>query len=555
MALSFSHLLLEAVARVHVRSQLKGFLRATRKAALVQERTLLEKIKRNAASDFGRDHDFSRIRTYADFIAAVPVQSYENHKPYIRRVMEGQTGALFGPSESVLMFALTSGSTNEPKHIPITPTFAKEYRRGWHIFGIKALLDHPQAFFKRIVQTASSMEEYRTPGGIPCGSISGLLASNQKKVVHKYYTTPASTAQIADPDARYYTIMRHAIPNDVGWMVTANPATQVKLASIAADHAEQLIRDIYDGTLTPPGQIPADVSCELESLLQPNALRAKQLETLLAQHGQLLPKHYWNLGFLANWTGGTLSLHLRDFPHYFGDTPVRDIGLLATEGRMSIPMQDNDAHGVLDITGSFFEFLDIDSKSDDPLPVCRCHEVQVGRTYRILMTTSSGLYRYDIGDHVLVHGFEGQAPIIEFLHRGSRVSSITGEKITEWQVTQAFTRTCAQLGLPSDHFVLAPVWGQPPFYRLHLQLSVERATGFAKTFDDELRSLNIEYDSKRKSQRLGEIVTHHVSQEIIDKPKASTRTANEQYKHQFLYTNPGEDEAFITELQQGEQLA
>ncbi len=546
MGLSLSHLLLEAVARVHVRSQLKGFLRATSKAAFVQERTLLSKIRRNAISDFGRDHNFSSIRSYEDFIAAVPVQTYEDHEPYIRRVMEGQTSALFGPGVSVLMFALTSGSTNKPKHIPVTPTFAKEYRRGWHIFGIKALLDHPQAFFKRIVQTASSMEEYRTPGGIPCGSISGLLASNQKRVVHKYYTTPALTAQIADAEARYYTIMRYAVPNDVGWMVTANPATQVKLASVAAENAEQLIRDIHDGTLTPPGEIPANVSCELEHLLHPNTSRAKQLEILLAQHGQLLPKHYWNLGFLANWTGGTLSLHLQDFPHYFGDTPVRDIGLLATEGRMSIPMQDSDAHGVLDIEGSFFEFVDIDGQPDDPQAVCRCHEVEVGRTYRILLTTSSGLYRYDIGDHVLVHGFEGQAPIIEFLHRGSRVSSITGEKITEWQVTQAFTRACSQLGLPSAHFVLAPVWGQPPYYRLHVQHPSDSVTNLASAFDDELRSLNVEYDSKRKSQRLGEIVTHQVTPAMMDKRKASTRTANEQYKHQFLYTNPGDDEALVS---------
>ncbi len=545
MALSFSHLILEAVARVHVQSQLKGFLRATRHAAKVQQRGLIARIKRHASSDFGRDHEFSRIRSYQDFIAAVPVQSYEDHEPYIRRVMDGQLNAMFGPGESVLMFALTSGSTDKPKHIPITPTFAKEYKRGWHIFGIKALLDHPQAFFKKIVQTASSMEEYRTPSGIPCGAISGLLASNQKRIVHQYYTTPTATAQITDPDARYYTIMRFAVPHDVGWMVTANPATQIKLASITTENAERLIRDIRDGTLTPPGPIPADIARDLSQSLSPNASRAQHLENLLTQHGQLLPKHYWNLGFLANWTGGTLGLHLQDFPHYFGDTPIRDIGLLATEGRMSIPMQDKDAHGVLDVTGNFFEFLDIDGQEDDPKAIYRCHEVEPGRTYRILLTSSSGLYRYDIGDHVKVHGFAGQAPIIEFLHRGSRISSMTGEKISEWQVTQAYTRARAQLGLSSDTFVLAPVWGHPPFYRLHIQPSSDRVTALATAFDEQLRSLNVEYDSKRMSHRLGEIATHTVMPNLLEKRNSTQPTANEQYKHQFLYTNPSDDDALM----------
>ena len=94
----------------------------------------------------------------------------------------------------------------------------------------------------------------------------------------------------------------------------------------------------------------------LRPRLAPDPGRARQLETIVAEHGALLPKHYWNLAFIANWTGGTMGLYLRDFPHYFGEVPVRDIGLLASEGRVSIPIEDGTPAGIVDVVSHFFEF-------------------------------------------------------------------------------------------------------------------------------------------------------------------------------------------------------
>ena len=541
--------LLAALAKAHAQRQLRGFIRAAHSAKQTQEQVLLAKLARNADSDYGREHGFSSIRSYADFIGRVPVQTYEDLQPYIERVMAGENRALFGRGQHVLMLAMTSGSTDTPKYVPVTPAFLNEYRRGWNIFGLKALLDHPGTFLRSILQVTSPMDERRTETGIPCGSISGLLAATQKRLVRKYYVVPRQMGYIGDAEARYYTIMRLALPCDVGWMVTASPATQLKLARTAAAQAEHLIRDIHDGTLQPPGEIPHPLGEALAQHLRPDVEAARRLAALTEEHGELLPRHYWNLAFLANWTGGTMRLHLSDFPHYFGDTPVRDIGLLATEGRASIPLEDGTPAGVLDVAGNFFEFIEAEADAADSCPVRRCTEVVPGREYRILMTTSAGLYRYDIGDRVRVHSFFGQAPVIEFLHRGAHVASVTGEKLTEWQATAAFERACRALALGLRSFVLAPQWAEPPFYRLHVDEAVADPRRLEVLCDGELSRLNLEYRSKRASGRLGPVILNQLPPGTLDRLDSERQRrrggANEQYKHRFLYAKPGDDRALL----------
>src|SRR5947209_6233105 len=77
---------------------------------------------------------------------------------------------------------------------------------------------------------------------------------------------------------------------------------------------------------------------------------ARRLEAIIERSGRLYPRDYWpNLCFLANWTGGTMGAYLRSYPDYFGPRPIRDVGLIASEGRMTIPVEDNTAAGILDI--------------------------------------------------------------------------------------------------------------------------------------------------------------------------------------------------------------
>lgn len=547
------------LAVAHARHIYRRFRAATRNATAIQERVLLAKIARNADSRFGRDHHFDQIRSAADFVRHVPIQDYEAHAPYIERVKAGDTRALFGPGQRVRMFALTSGTTDTPKFIPVTDEFLKEYRRGWNVFGIKALLDHRAAMLRPIAQVSSRMDESVTPAGVPCGAITGLMAATQKRLVRRYYVTPACVARIDDPAAKYYTIMRLAIPADVAFMITASPATQLKLARTADEHREQLIRDIHDGTLCQSVNVPATVRASLQPRLTASPVTAHRLEELVRKHGRLLPRHYWNLAFLANWTGGTMGLYLRDFPEYFGDVPVRDVGLLASEGRMSIPVDDGTPAGILDVTSHFFEFVPAEEMESPSRSALRAHQVEVGREYFVLLTTSSGLYRYDLGDLVRVVGFADQAPVIEFLNKGAHTCSLAGEKLTERQVILAMEATARVLEVPVTCFTVAPRWGHPPHYVLHIEplqgagqkaspAEARRATDLAAELDRQLQKVNIEYASRRSSGRLDAMQLNLLPTGFLNRWDAqqanARRPGNEQYKHRYLLTRPDDDRDF-----------
>jgi hypothetical protein len=262
------------------------------------------------------------------------------------------------------------------------------------------------------------------------------------------------------------------------------------------------------------------------------------------------------LGFLANWTGGTLGLYLRDFPEYFGDTPVRDVGLIASEGRMSIPIEDGTASGVLNVPDNFYEFIPAREYGLSQPTVLRAHELTAGEEYFILLTTSAGFYRYDIGDRVRVTGHHGEAPLIEFLHKGVHTSSLSGEKLTEHQVVLAFAALAAADSASAPLFVVAPRWARTPFYRLHLEAPVLNSAeleSLGSAFDARLQRINIEYAARRTSGRLGAVEVNLLPAGFLTardrRIAARQRAANEQFKHCFLLSEVNGDASFPSQHQ------
>ena len=161
-----------------------------------------------------------------------------------------------------------------------------------------------------------------------------------------------------------------------------------------------------------------------------------------------------------------MGAYLRDYPEYFGDRPVRDVGLIASEGRMTIPIEDGTPAGILDIRHHYFEFIPEDQADREEPETVEAAELIEGRRYFILPTTAGGLYRYQIHDLVRCVGFHGKAPLIEFLNKGAHFSSLTGEKLSEFQVVAAVDAAPAALGLRLESFLLLPTWGDPPYYSL-----------------------------------------------------------------------------------------
>jgi GH3 auxin-responsive promoter len=492
-----------------VRRRLWAFYRDCENPQTVQEELLRRIIARQSATQFGRDHGFGGIRSVADFRRCVPVAPYEYVQPYIERVQNGDSRALLA-DDTVHMFALTSGTTAARKFIPVTSRYLDHYRRGWNLWGLKAMRDHRDVTLRPIVQIVGDPEEFRTEAGIPCGSISGFTAQVQWRIIRRLYCVPACTGRIKDATARSYVALLFALPRNAGMVLAANPSSLVMLARIADQHKENLIRDLADGTLRHDLDISDTIRSQIERRLGRRPKKARQFEDIVRRSGALYPKDIWPPEHLliGTWTGGSVGPYLRQLNRYYGETCLRDLGLVASEGRFTIPMQDGCASGVLDIGSHYFEFVPEEEAESKQPTVLGAHELVEGRHYFILPTTDYGLYRYDIRDLVKVTGFFGCTPLLQFLGKGNHFANLTGEKLSEHHVTRAMDEVARRRGVGPGTYSLAPCWDDmQPFYGLFVEqgdpLEFEAPDEFLLEIDAAVRRYNTEYDSKRESNRLG----------------------------------------------------
>lgn len=540
---SFLLIRLGRVAAWPIHRRIARFVRACDNPAAVQQALLFDILRRQATTAFGRDHRFADIRTIADFRKHVPVAPYEAVEPYIERVKRGETNALIA-DDRVRMFALTSGTTAARKLIPVTDRYLRDYRRGWNMWGAKTYLDHRprQLFLRALVQMVGDPEEFRTEAGIPCGNLSGFTAQVSPPYIRWLYSVPACSGKVKDARSRYYLALRLSLPRSCAIFTSANPSTLVALARTMDAEKDRLLRDIHDGTLSNDLDLPPEVRAWITPRLKPKPKRARELSEIAERTGRLLPIDVYppETILIGTWTGGSMGPYLRQLPAYYGHPPIRDLGLVASEGRMTIPFENDTPAGVLDIWSHYFEFVP-EGEAESPHPVVLgAHELEDEKSYFIVPTTHSGLYRYQISDLVRVRGFLGRTPMVEFLGKGHRFANLTGEKLSEHQVTQAQEVAAKRTGVHVGAYSLAPVWDDVrPYYGLFVEETDNAGLRqFLPELDWCLGELNVEYAAKRESGRLGPVramILAAGTWAAWDRERlAKTGGSPEQYKHPCL---------------------
>jgi|WetSurMetagenome_2_1015567.scaffolds.fasta_scaffold48338_2 hypothetical protein len=511
------------------------FIDSTKNPREVQIKLLREILGKNSGTDYGKEHNFSLINSEQDFQGSVPVNDYDSLASYIERVKLGDFSALL--TERPVMFNTTSGTTSKPKFLPVTEDCIKNYKRGADVWNLSAFLGHPEIRGKVLTMICPRTEGV-LESGIPFGSASGLFYDLQGSVAKKACVAKKELFDIPEMSAKYYATMRIALEHDITHINTPNPSAILLLCKTASENSQEMIRDIRNGTLSEHFDIPATIREVIK--LKKNRNRAEELERILEDKGELLPKDFWpNLALIGCWTGGTVGVYLKKFPELFGNVPVRDLGLLASEARMSIPLEDGISDGVLDIHGNFYEFIAEEEAENKNPRTLASWEIEQGKKYFIILTTRGGLYRYNISDLVEVNGFYNKTPVIKFLNKGARISSITGEKLTEYQIAECGR---AIFDEKMDRIMVCPVLGEVPHYAVisDLKLSTEEV----RRFDEELKKANIEYNSKRKLERLGNMELVQVSSEIINQENKIRPGRDAQRKPKFL--NP--DTRFYQEM-------
>ncbi len=482
------------------------FLEGLEDPEATQETVLLEKtLAPNVDCEFGRAHGFDKIRSVAEYQRAVPIQTYDGFASAIKRIVnDGQQGIL--TKDRVKRFFMTSGSTSEPKYIPVTSRFIQTKSRAFGIYWAQVFGDHPQAKAGRMITNFSdSGTPGKTPGGIECGSESSFWAGVTRATqLTREPIIPKPVAQIKDADARYYALARILLEESFSVIMTLNPSTILLLFKKIQEFAEPLLRDIERGTLSIDA--PDVVAAYVKDRYPGNPQRAQALRSL-GPDGLLAHRIWPELSLAICWRSPMLEPYLRLLGPHFGQRVAgRDYMMMASEGIMGVPLRDGGSGGVCGVGLHFYEFVPEDEIERPNPTVLLPHQVEVGKTYVLILTNGSGLYRYNIGDVVRIAGFERKAPIIEFLHRAGRTCSLTGEKLTESQVTEAVEDAAREVNLCVEAFTVAPAPEGFPRYVAYLELREEALgealSAFPKAFDAALDRHNIEYGSKRGSQRL-----------------------------------------------------
>ena len=480
--------------------------------------TLLRRIlAENADTAFGKAHGFAHITTADQYRQAVPVQTYESLRDLIER--QELTGEPCLTTEQPVFYNRTSGTVAAPKDIPITKS-ALARIQGLQRLTAYVMARNTSMLTGKVFSITGAAIEGTMPGGTPFGSASGLLNASQGRLIRRRYVLPAELSDVADNDARYLlTGILGAADQSVTCLATANPSTLVRLMDVINQNADLVIEAVAEGRL-PVGLQAGQMNTD--SLLQPQPRRAEKLEERRNAAGGLTYADLWpGLSGVLTWTGGSCGVAVANLRPLLTDAcPVYELGYLASEVTGTVNLDPHRTACVPTLGDVYFEFAPSEeweaATPDDQrgTELLTLEQLQEGRDYYVIVTTTSGLYRYDMSDIVRVTGFVGATPTLVFVQKGKGITSITGEKLHEGQVINAVTAVLGQRGLAHAFFImLADV--DRAGYSLYFEPTADQSgslqvSDLARQVDEHLADLNIEYKSKRASQRLNQLTVKPV---------------------------------------------
>jgi sterol desaturase/sphingolipid hydroxylase (fatty acid hydroxylase superfamily) len=501
-----------ATRLVTVRLTFLRLLHGRRIAALLNDpmrvqRALLSRIVRgNAATAFGRRHQFESIATIDDYRRSVPVHEYEALRPYVEAEMERGEQAL--TAEPPACYARTSGTTGKPKDIPLTRSHLMALRRIQETSVAFQYRTCPEAFRGGIVAIVGSPVEGHAGNGKPYGSASGLVARSTPALLRDKFVVPTVVLGIEDSRLKYLTVLRLALARrDVTYLGSANATTMLTLAKLFREHEAELLDDLRNGSFFRAADVPAPAMEAIQRRLTATPHRARELERLRTQHGELRLRDLWpELRLVVTWTCASAGVAVDAMRRELAPrTRVLELGYVSSEFRGTITLGRRSGSGLPTLDTHFFEFVEREKWDRGEPEFLTLDRIRKGVDYYIVVTTPSGLYRYFINDLVRVTGFLRRAPLLRFCQKGKGVTNITGEKVYEAQVLAAVRGVMTEAGIDAG-FVMTLAEEEACHYRLYVEPGTERkptADALASAVDQKLRALNVEYDAKRESERLG----------------------------------------------------
>lgn len=421
----------------------------SRQPNATQAKVFHENIRKAKNTIFGKDHNFEKIRTYEDFKKNVPIRDYEELKPYIEKILQGEEDVLWPGKPSY--FAKTSGTTSGTKYIPITkdsiPNHIGSARNA--LLSYVAETGKSKFLDNKLIFLSGSPETYKT-AGINTGRLSGIVNHHVPGYLRGNQMPSYKTNCIEDWEQKLDAIIDETLDQPMSLISGIPPWVQM----------------YFDRIQTRTGKKIKDVFPEFELFIYGGVNFEPYRQKLFESIGKEID-----------------SIEL--YP--------------ASEG--FIAYQDSQKEkGLLLLlnSGIFFEFIPADEYFNENSTRLSIEDVELDKNYALIINNNAGLWGYSIGDTIK---FVSKDPYrIVVSGRIKHFISAFGEHVIGEEVEKAMKYAVEQQ--PETELVeftvapnVTPNSGLP-LHEWYVEFANEPSDleAFEKDLNLQLRKLNSYYD-------------------------------------------------------------
>ena len=421
----------------------------------VQREVLQELVTAAQYTEFGRKYNFSKLFTLKEFKRSVPIHTYDDIKPYILRMMEGEENILW--NTPVTWFAKSSGTTSDKsKFIPISEESLTEN----HFKASKDLLSN---YYKNFPSS-----DLLTGKGLVIGGSHQINQHNDE-------------IQYGDLSA----VLMQNSPFWGQWIRT--PELSVALLDEWENKIEKLALVTAEENVTSIAGVPTWTLLLLKRILE-----IKGKKTI---------KEVWpNLELYIN--GGVSFVPYKEqFEKIIGGK-INYLEIYnASEGFIAAQVSPDD-DGMLLFTehGIFYEFMPAEEYQQENPKTVGLNHVQLGKNYAVVMSTAGGLWRYLIGDTVQ---FTSLNPYqIKITGRLKHYMNAFGEEVIVDNSDRAIAYAAEKTNAVVNDYTAAPVYFSDNNNGAHewlveFEKEPDDFNNFIFELDNELKNINSDYEAKR----------------------------------------------------------
>ncbi|MBR2660803.1 MAG: GH3 auxin-responsive promoter family protein [Clostridia bacterium] len=423
---------------------------------------LMQIVRDNKDTEYGRLYHFDRIRSIDDYKRLVPFSTYDNYAPYIERMVDKGEKNLI-TVYPIVQYAETSGSIGVPKKIPVSKRTMEIYTK-YTITRVTALADRWQRDHNHhklpVGRGFNQLEivDRTLPDGTPLGNISGSAAKSYKKLFPYYLTSPIPVLYPKGYIPMMYLKVRYALADrDTSFMFSVFMTNLVDMMNYIKNNWEWLVEDVRTGTFNKEVKIDEETKAELMKVTKPLPERADELEREFRKgfDDPVIPRIWPKMSFISTIGTGGFAAYTRAMRSFSSSVPIDFQVYGASESMMATCTLIEEPEFALLCDSCFFEFLPADAP-EGCTETLNIDQLEVGKEYEIIITNLSGFYRYRIKDVIRALGYEGGSPKITFSYRKSQLLDLAGDKITESMMDEAIRRTGEELGVNIIDYCVYP---------------------------------------------------------------------------------------------------